>query len=115
MKYLSILILFIIVGFSSVRIDYYNLGEAIIATDTVDHEVQFRNIYGQNEQLIYIQTDAGNTGEIKFSSGFEMIWPNDTTQYEFPASSKIPITIQNGRYNLHYKANAIGDIFVVTN
>lgn len=114
-KYTFVLFLFILVGFSSIRIDYYNLGDAITATDTLDHEIQFRNIYGQNEQLIYIQTDPDNTGTIKFSSGYEMIYPNDSLVYNWGASSRIPLSIQNGRYNLHYRANTVGDIFVVTN
>lgn len=123
MKFLTTLILTIclLTAISStVTPDYYNIGEEIMSTDTVDVEVIFRNLNGQNSQLLYIQTDANNTGTIKFSAGYNMDWLNDSTPptytyYAWPGGSKIPITINNGIYNLHYKASADSQIFVVTN
>lgn len=106
---------------STVTPDYYNIGEQIVSSDTNDVEVIFRNLNGQNnQQLLYIYTDEDNTGTIQFSAGYNMDWLNDSTPptytyYPWPAGSKIPLTINNGYQNLHYKASGGAQIFVVYN
>lgn len=110
MKKLFILFVLLISGFCSFAQTTVKIGEKITSADTVQVEVQLNVVRAGVTQLIYITVDASNSGTIQFAVG-EVI---NEDNYPWPAGSKIPITIKNGKSNLRYKASAASQSFVIT-
>lgn len=104
-------ILMLCVSFSYAQTTIW-IGQELESTDTLEHEVALGLIYNAPPQLLYILIDEDNTSTVKFSVG---TYPPIQDQYPFPAGSKIPISIRNGSVNLRYKAQAVGQKFVITN
>lgn len=92
-------------------------GQKITAADTVTHEVELNNTLFNPVQYITVYVDSANTGTIKFT-----VAPTSTPTPIKPASSfksygdgsRIIFAIDNGRYNLFYKASAANNSFTVT-
>lgn len=86
-------------------------GQQVSSADTVQVAVQLKRIQSTGTyQTIYISVDSGNSGTIQF--GVKDVI--NSSQYAWPAGSKIILTIRNGVSNLRYKASASGQKFVVT-
>lgn len=95
----------------------YN-GQRIVASDTVTTEIEFFNVTYTPVQTVFIQVDSANTGTIKFTvsrtGNIQPITPAGRYK-SFGPGARIPITINNGLYNLFYKASAAGNSFTITN
>jgi hypothetical protein len=84
--------------------------QAVVAGDTNDNEVIFQKDTAMpvGKQTAFIEVIAGT---IRFAVG-EVV---DVAKHRaWAAGSKFPITIENGFRNLHFKAAAGSDSFVIT-
>lgn len=87
------------------------VGEQITLADTVQVEFELDVVKPPSTyQVIYVFVDAENSGTIQFSADGRKI--NDD-QYPFPAGSKFPVTIKNGRMNLRAKASGASQTFTI--
>lgn len=114
---IAILIALVCVGTCKAQTTVYN-GQQITASDTVTVELEFSNVLYEPAQVIYIQVDSANTGTIKFTverTGTSTPIKPAGIFKSWGAGARIPMTIDNGKYNLFYKASASGNAFTITN
>jgi hypothetical protein len=88
----------------------------ITSAGTAEVEIQFNApTLSTSWHTVYIFVNGSNTGTIQFTrqikGGADIIVAG---HHPFEAGDKVPITIQNGVYNLRYKASAAGQKFCVT-
>lgn len=112
-KILFVLLLFVLSSFAPAP-EFIYIGSQKDLADTNVHELQLFNLTGGGPQTVYIILPSTNTGtiEVTIQGTNESTMP--TGLYEWPAGSKIPITVIPGIRNIYVRASVATQSLVIT-